>query len=114
MKKRNRSAIVFVCCLLSMPTCASLLSGFHAESLAASLTAGALLGALHLLIRPVARIVSLPLGCLTLGLLQPLLDLGLLYLCAGLVDGFSVTNRLHALLAVMLVNAVCFIAAGRR
>lgn len=114
MKKRNRYAIVFVCCLLSMPTCSILLSGFHAESMGAAFAAGALLGAAHLAIRPIIRFVSRPLGCLTLGLIQPLLDMGLLYLCVSLVDGFAITSKFHALLAVMLINAVCYVAAGRK
>ena len=46
--------------------------------------------------------------------IQPLLDMGLLYLCASLVDGFAITSKFHALLAVMLINAVCYVAAGRK
>lgn len=114
MKRNNRYAIVFLCCVLAMPTCAEMLSGFHAESLAASVFAGVLLGAAHLLLRPVIRALTAPIGCLTLGLVQPVIDILLIYGCSRLTDGFSVTDPLHALLAVVLINAVTFIAAGRR
>jgi uncharacterized membrane protein YvlD (DUF360 family) len=58
--------------------------------------------------------LSFPIGCLTMGLIQPVIDIALLYACAHYVAGFSITNPLHALLAVILVNAVCAIGVGRR
>lgn len=114
MRNNNRYAVVFLCCVLAMPTCTHMLSGFYSESLRISLFMGALLGMAHLLIRPVLRILTAPIGCLTLGLIQPVIDVALIYACDRAVDGFSVTDPLHALLAVVLINAVTFIAAGRK
>ena len=114
MRKNNRYTIVFLCCVLAMPTCTHMLGGFHSESLQISLFMGALLGIAHLLIRPVLRLLTAPIGCLTLGLIQPVIDIALIYACERVVDGFSVTAPLHALLAVVLINAVTFIAAGRK
>lgn len=114
MRRNNRYAIVFLCCLLAMPTCAEMLSGFHSGSLQISLVMGAMLGAAHLILRPVIRVLAAPIGCLTLGLIQPVIDILLIYGCDRVVDGFSVSDPLHALLAVVLINAVTFIAAGRR
>ncbi len=114
MRKGSKSMIVFACCVLAIPTLVEMLDGFQAESLAASIAMGALLGVVHVAIRPILRILSIPLGCLTMGLIQPAIDIALLYLCAHFVDGFSITNPLHALLAVVLINVVCAIGAGRR
>ena len=115
MNKNNaRGTIVFLCCLLAMPTCAKLLPGFHMESIAAGLTAGALLGIVHLVVRPVIRLLAVPLGCLTLGLILPVIDMGLIYACDRYVAGFSVSDPLQVLLSVILINAVTYIAAGRR
>ncbi|MGI6238312.1 MAG: phage holin family protein [Christensenellales bacterium] len=114
MRRSSRSAIIFACCLFAMPTCVAMLDGFQADSMGAALLMGALVGAVHVAARPIIRLLSAPIGCLTLGLIQPLIDIALLYLCAGVVDGFSITNPLHALLAVVLINSVCFIAGGRR
>jgi uncharacterized membrane protein YvlD (DUF360 family) len=75
---------------------------------------GALLGVVHVAVRPIIRILSMPIGCLTMGLIQPVLDVLILYACAHYVQGFSITNPLHALLAVILINTVCAIAGGRR
>jgi len=114
MRRGSRAAIVFACCVLAIPTCVEMLDGFQAESLAASLAMGALLGAVHVAVRPVLRILSIPLGCLTMGLIQPAIDIALLYVCAHYVEGFSITNPLHALLAVVLINVACAIGGGRR
>jgi uncharacterized membrane protein YvlD (DUF360 family) len=114
MNRRKSGAIIFLCCVLAMPTCVKLLSGFQTEDAAAAVAMGVLLGAVHVVVRPILRIVSAPIGCLTLGLIQPVIDLGLIYACDYFVEGFRVTNALHALMAVFLINTVCFIAAGRR
>ena len=79
MRKGSKSAIVFACCLLAMPTCVKLLDGFHAENMESALVMGALLGALHVAVRPILRVVSIPLGCLTLGLIQPLIENSIKY-----------------------------------
>lgn len=105
---------MFLCCLLAMPTCVKLMDGFQMEDMRAALVMGVLLGAAHVLARPVLRLVSAPIGCLTLGLIQPVIDMALIYGCAHFVDGFQVTNLFHALLAVFLINTICLIAAGRR
>ena len=114
MRRNNRYAIVFTCCVLAMPTCVKMLSGFHSESLTVSAIMGAVLGLAHMLVRPIIRVLTMPIGCLTLGLIQPVIDIALIYGCDRLVDGFSVTDPLHALLAVIMINAITFIAAGRR
>ena len=114
MNNRNsRGAISFLCCLLAVPTCTKLLPGFQADSIQIALIAGALLGLAHLCIRPMIRILAAPIGCLTLGLIQPLIDMGLIYACDKLVNGFAVTVPFHALLAVILINTITFIASGR-
>ena len=114
MSRKKSWAIVFACCVLAVPTCARLLDGFRVDDMGAALAMGVLLGAVHLVVRPVLRIVSIPIGCLTLGLIQPVIDLALLYACDYLVEGVEIVNIFHALLAVFLINTVCFIAARRR
>ena len=114
MTRKKSRLISFACCVLAMPTCVKLLSGFQTEDIRTAVFMGVVLGVAHVLVRPVLRLVSLPIGCLTLGLLQPVLDMALIYGCAHLVEGFQVTNALHALLAVFLINTICLIAAGRK
>lgn len=79
-----------------------------------ALMTGALLGVAHLLLRPILRLVSAPLGCLTLGLFGFVIDVGLIYLCAHFVAGFQVPTPLYAIVTALLINFICALAAGRR
>lgn len=115
MKKPSRSWAAFLCCLLGVPTCVYLLEGaFSVDSPEKSLLAGLLLGVAHVLLRPLLRLVSAPLGCLTLGLFGIVIDVGLIYGCARLVDGFAVLSLPYAVLTALFINVMCFIVSGRK
>jgi len=107
--KITKYLLTFAVCVAAIPTCVLMLDGFKSVSFFTSIIVGMLVGAVHIVVRPVLKLISKPLGCLTLGLIQPAIDLGILYLCAGMVDGFAIKNILHGLLAVVMINAACFI-----
>lgn len=121
MKKRKNPFLVFLCCVLAVPTCAVLTGELTLpadqaaalELLRPWIAVGALLGAAHLLLRPVLRLLSAPLGCLTLGLFGLVIDVALIYGCAYFVEGFAITSWTQAVLAAILVNAMCMIV-GRK
>ena len=73
---------------------------------------GALLGVAHLVLRPVLRLLSAPLGCLTLGLFGLVIDVGLIYACGSLVEGFTVPGPLYAVLTAVLINVICAVAGA--
>lgn len=117
-KKPPRYAIIFLTCLMSIPTLYTIL---YPEMCAGDLKAyiphfavGALLGICHLVLRPILRLISAPVGCLTLGLLGTVIDIGLIYLCSAFVDGFAAPSFLFALLAVLMINFICVLAGGRK
>ena len=117
-KKPPRSMIVFLTCLLAIPTLYTIL---YPHMLADNLKAyiphfavGALLGVCHLILRPILRLISAPVGCLTLGLVGTAIDIGLIYLCAFLVEGFEKPTFLFAILAVLMINFICVLAGGRK
>ena len=120
MKKKHggRWTIIFLCCTLAVPTVAMMMGMYGGtptmEEAAPALAVGALLGIAHIVLRPVLRFISAPLGCLTLGLFGMVIDVGLLYGCDHFVEGFQVPGLLYAVLTAVLINAVCAIAAGRR
>ena len=121
MRKRRgrRWSIVFLCCTLAVPTVAMMMGVYGAQAptlrqLSPALATGALLGLAHLILRPVLRLIFAPLGCLTLGLFGLVIDVGLLYACDRLVDGFTVPGLLYALLTAMLINAICAVAGRTR
>ena len=117
-KRGSRSTIIFLACTLAVPTVAVMMGVYGGrptlQPAMPALVTGALLGAAHLVLRPVLRLVFAPVGCLTLGLSGIAIDVGLLYLCDHLVKGFAVPGVLYALVTALLINAVCAVAAGRR
>ena len=123
MRRRKKNYfLVFLTCVLAIPTCGVLLNelalpgGLTQENLALLepwVAVGVLLGVAHLLLRPVLRLVSAPIGCVTLGLFGLVIDVGLIYLCAYLVEGFHVSGLLYALLTAILINTICAIVGGR-
>ena len=107
-------AVTFLCCVLGVPTCAKILPGIVAADVMASLQAGVLLGVAYLLLRPGLKLLTLPIGCLTLGLTNFAIDVGLLYGCAYLIEGFSVESVVAAIGTALLINAISAFAGGFR
>ena len=110
--KQGRTFVTFMCCVLAMATCPYLLPGVEAADPMSAVAAGTLLGLAYLIIRPVMRVLTLPLGCLTLGLFNLVIDVGLIWLCGEMIDGFQVATLLDALFSALLVNAVCAVVGG--
>ncbi len=110
----NRKGIGFLCCLLAMPLCAQMLPGIQAQPMSAAVLAGAALGVVYLIIRPILRLLTLPIGCLTLGLFYFVIDCALILALDAWVPGFSVEGLEWAALAALLVDGMCLIAGGAR
>ncbi len=105
-------AVTFLCCVLGVPTCAKLIPGIAAADVMAGLQAGVLLGVAYLLLRPGLKLLTLPIGCLTLGLTNFAIDVGLLYGCAYLIEGFSVESVIAAVGTAVLINGISAFAGG--
>ena len=113
-----RGAISLLTCTLAVPTVSGILYGapdFHSrEALLPYLAVGVALGVAHVVLRPLLRLITAPLGCLTFGLSGTVIDVGLIYLSARVLPAFQVPSLLYALLTAILINAICAFAAGRR
>ena len=106
-KRRGGWLLLFLICTAAVPTTAMLLYGAAFPSLAALapyLATGAALGALHLLARPVLRVLFAPLGCLTFGLAGTGIDIALIYFAGYIVDGFYAPSIWYALVTALLIN----------
>lgn len=121
MRKRSkppRRTLVFLTCLLAVPTMACILYGIPEnldfETFRPLLLMGAALGIVQLVLRPLLRIITAPLGCLTFGLSGTAIDIALIYLADHYVDGFEVPGFLFALLTALLINAVAAFVGARR
>lgn len=105
-----RRLLAFLCCVLAVPTVSHILyrvpDAANAETLPPLLLMGAILGAAHLVLRPLLRLLTAPLGCLTFGLSGTAIDVALIYLSARFVRGLPSPEFLFALLTALLINAV--------
>ena len=116
----SRGFVVMATCMLAVPTVAcimqfiSIRSQRDLELAVPYLIVGAALGLAHLILRPLLRLLTAPLGCLTFGLSGTVIDVGLIYLSARVLPAFQVPSLLYALLTAILINAICAFAAGRR
>ena len=115
----SRSIVVMLTCILAAPTVACIMQFISINNqadlkLAAPyLIVGAALGVAHLILRPLLRLITAPLGCLTFGLSGTVIDVGLIYLSARVLPTFQVPSLIYALLTAILINAVCAILTGR-
>ena len=116
----SRSFVVMATCILAAPTVACIMQFISIHSQAELklavpyLIVGTALGIAHLILRPVLRLITAPLGCLTFGLSGTAIDVGLIYLSARVLPAFQVPSLLYALLTAILINGICAIAGGRR
>ena len=105
-----RRTLVFLTCLLAVPTVSHLIYGApdmsDIEMMKPYLMVGAVLGVLHLTVRPLLRLISAPLGCLTLGLSGTAIDVALIYLSARVMADFPAPEFLYAILTALLINAI--------
>lgn len=112
--KQGKIFVTFLACILSMTTLPYILPGVTAADPAQAVTAGTLLGLAYLILRPLLRLLTLPVGCLTLGLFNLVIDVVLIWGCGQLIDGFQVAGIMDALLSAVLVNSICAIVGGFR
>ena len=117
-KRKPRAALIFLTCMLAVPTVACILYGTPEnagpETFSPLLAVGALLGIAHLVLRPLLRLITAPLGCMTLGLSGTAIDIALIYLCARFVEGFYVPGFFYALVTAIFINSVCALLGVRR
>lgn len=110
-KRLSRSTVILMSCLLAVPTVPELMYGMdiwkNPRMLKPCLAAGLLLGLAHLLLKPLLRLITAPVGCLTLGLSGMVIDVGLIYLAGELVEGFTVPAFPCALLTALLISGIC-------
>ena len=94
---------------LAIVITAYLLPGVHLSGIKAALLTAIVLGVINAVIKPVLKLLTLPLTIMTLGLFSLVLNALLIMLTARLVPGFQVQGFLWALafsLVLALVNWV--------
>lgn len=102
----KRAIFSFVGCVVGMAIAAYLLPGIAYDTLETTLLAGAALGGLYLVLRPILRVVALPLGLLTMGLIYVALDAALLWFSASYFDTMTIGTVGTAVAAALVVNLI--------
>ncbi len=74
------------------------LQGFYVDTTQTAIMVAIVMGLLNTFIKPILLFFSLPITILTLGLFYFVINILIVYLCDYLVDGFSVSSILAALL----------------
>ena len=94
---------------------AAVLSGVHVSTVGALLLAAAIFGVLNTLLKPVLRLVTLPLALVTFGVAWFFVSLLMLVITKSLVHGFVIHGfwtEVKATLIVWLVNLVLDFTPG--
>jgi putative membrane protein len=89
-----------------------LIPGLHVTDTVTALLAGALLGLVNALVRPVLFILTLPFTLITLGLFIFVLNAMCLALTAWLIPGFSIGGFWAAFFGALIVSIVSWILNG--
>ncbi|MTI96381.1 MAG: phage holin family protein [Firmicutes bacterium] len=97
---------------LALLVVAWLLTGVHVNGWQAAVTAGLGLGLVNALIRPIIKLLALPITILTLGLFGLVINAGLFWLVSELVQGFAVDGFIWALAGAVLVAIFAAVFAG--
>jgi putative membrane protein len=97
---------------LAIIAAAWLIPGLYLSGAAPALVAGAILGVVNALVRPVLLILTLPLTLITLGLFIFVINALCLALTAALVPGFEISGFWSAFFGALLVSIVSWILNG--
>jgi putative membrane protein len=88
MRKKFRTALLAI---LSFLLIAYLYPGFSFESTNSMALASVIFAFVYLFVRPVIKLLSLPLNIITFGLFSLLVNVAVLYLISVIVPGFEIT-----------------------
>lgn len=80
--------------------------GIESSSVGAILAASVVLGLVNLIVRPIVRLLTLPLTLITLGLFGWVINALMLWLVSALVPGFQVNGFLPALVGSIILGIV--------
>jgi putative membrane protein len=110
-----RLAISWLTNALVLAIVAAVLGGVHVASAGSLLAAAAVFGVLNTMLKPLLRLVTLPLAILTFGIAWFFVSLLMLVITKAIVSGFDIHGfwtLVEATLIVWIVNLVLDLAPG--
>jgi putative membrane protein len=91
---------------LAILLAANLIPGVVVASTTTAIIVAIVLGLLNTFLKPVLQILALPITIMTLGLFYFVVNVFIIYLATYLVDGFSISGFIPALLFGLVVSVV--------
>lgn len=92
--------------VLALMVVATILPGFRIESWWVAVVAAIVIGLINTFLKPVLRIITLPITILSLGIFALILNVLLLLLAAAVVPGFNIDGLVTALIASILLAII--------
>lgn len=106
MLDRMKIIVRWVLLAAALLLVAHLYSGVSVTSFGSAMIAALVLGLLNTLLRPVLVLLTLPVTLVTLGLFLFVINAGMFFLAARVLDGFNVTGFSAALIG-SLIYSLC-------
>ncbi|MRS11648.1 MAG: phage holin family protein [Actinobacteria bacterium] len=78
----------------------------------AAVVAAIVLALVNAIIKPIVKLLALPVTILTLGLFALVINAGMLYLVAAIVDGVHTTGFLQTVAASVIISIVSSVVGG--
>lgn len=94
---------------LAILLAAYLVPGIQVAGFVPALSAALILGILSITVKPLVKLITLPLSLITLGLFSLVVNAAFFWLVGKVVKGFSVEGFLAALLGSIIVSVVNYI-----
>lgn len=82
------------------------LPGFQITGFAPALVAVLILGLLNITLRPLLKLLSMPITCLTFGLFSLVINAAVFYIAAELVTGFAVGGFFNAFVLALVYSVL--------
>lgn len=96
----------FIFLVLAVLAADYLIAGIHVDTVITALIAGAALTIVQVIIKPIVKILTLPITIITLGLFLLILNALFFWFVSGLVPGMSVDTFTAALLGSLVVSVL--------
>jgi putative membrane protein len=91
---------------LAVLAAAYAIDGIQVQSFLTAVIVAAVLGFINTIIKPIIKILTLPINILTLGLFSLLLNGFFFWLVARVISGFSVANFMAAFWGALIVSII--------
>lgn len=110
----RRFLLKIIACSVALWVADYALTGFAVDQgFRGYLMAGAFLGLLHMFVRPVLKLLTLPLMLVTLGLFSVVINAGILWFVARTLDVVSISGLIPLLWATAIVSVVTVLLEPR-